>query len=68
MAEGGVGEGGVGTGGNAVVVKDEEAAKKLERDRLAAVGGEEVGLVCARFVEDGDGFEFFVGQEVCGCH
>lgn len=68
MAEDGVGEGGVGTGGNTVVVRDEDAAKKPVRDRLAAVGGKEVGLVYARFGEDGDGFEFFAGQEVCGCH
>lgn len=38
MAEGGIGEGGAGTGGNAVVVRDEEAAKEPEGDRLAAVG------------------------------
>lgn len=68
MAEGGVGEGGAGTDGNAVVVRDEEAAKGSVRDRLAAVGGDGVGLVCARFGEDGDGFEFFAGQEVSGCH
>ena len=68
MAESRVGEGGAGTGGNAIVVRDEEAAKEPARDRLAAVGGEGVRSVCARFGDDGDGFEFFAGQEVCGCH
>lgn len=49
-------------------MRDEEVAKEPVRDPLAAVGGEGVGLGCARFGDDGDGFEFFAGQEVGGCH